>query len=78
MSTCFKRHPGKRISSANIFRHRSTFPSSPVTVPTPASSTGRLATPEPTFCTVDVSKVPEEVDMDTDLRSYPSGTSKAC
>ena len=32
----------------------------PVSIPTPASSTGRAATPEPTFCTVDLSRVPEE------------------
>ncbi|KAK4119711.1 hypothetical protein N657DRAFT_706541, partial [Parathielavia appendiculata] len=35
-------------------------PPPPVSVPAPASSTGRAATPEPTFCTVDVSRVPEE------------------
>ncbi len=32
----------------------------PVRIPTPASSTGRAATPEPTFCTVDMSRVLEE------------------
>ena len=32
----------------------------PVSIPTPASSTGRVTTPEPTFCTVDTSRVPEE------------------
>jgi paraquat-inducible protein B len=32
----------------------------PASLPTPASSTGRAATPEPAFCTVDMTKVPED------------------
>ncbi|KAK4118601.1 hypothetical protein N657DRAFT_694293 [Parathielavia appendiculata] len=32
----------------------------PASIPTPASSTGRAATPEPAFCTVDMTRVPEE------------------
>jgi hypothetical protein len=32
----------------------------PPSIPSPASSTGRAATPEPTFCTVDMSEVLEE------------------
>ncbi|KXX76568.1 hypothetical protein MMYC01_206278 [Madurella mycetomatis] len=31
-----------------------------LSIPPPASSTGRAATPESTFCTVDMSRVPEE------------------
>ncbi|KAK4096836.1 hypothetical protein N658DRAFT_527470, partial [Parathielavia hyrcaniae] len=32
----------------------------PTRIPTPASSTGRAATPELAFCTVDMTRVPEE------------------
>ncbi|KAK4196093.1 hypothetical protein QBC40DRAFT_268719 [Triangularia verruculosa] len=39
----------------------------PVSIPTPASSTGRVMTPEPTFCTVDTSRVSEEHIGETTL-----------
>ena len=47
--------PSVRPAYADVARR-----TPPVSIPTPASSTGRAATPEPVFCTVDVSRVPEE------------------
>ena len=39
----------------------------PVSIHTPASSTSRVTTPEPAFCTVDTSRVPEEHIGETTL-----------
>ena len=47
--------PSARPAYADVARR-----TPPVSIPTPASSTGRAATPEQAFCTVDVSRVPEE------------------
>jgi hypothetical protein len=47
--------PSARPAYADVARR-----TPPVSIPTPASSTGRAATPEPAFCTVDMSRVPEE------------------
>ena len=47
--------PSARPAYADVARR-----TPPASIPTPTSSTGRAATPEPAFCTVDVSRVPEE------------------